>query len=235
MINQIEEKLSQANDLRESEQYSESAKLYTECLLELVQTGDPEGLIHCLGGQSLIYKILLRQIDTPIYRHLTQAFAKEAFDIAEQNQQLHGRVLSIAYSSYADSLLMGEKFAEALHLFEKSLSVSTADVPEKGRLKSHIGGIKYILGDKEVGIDLIKEALADIRTGDMSAYAIRVWETGALNGLAKIYAKEDNLDEAKKLAEESLQIATEHNLSIRKREVEEIISKLSSGETDFSL
>ena len=235
MDTQIEHKLSKANDLRESENYGESAKLYTECLIELLKKSDPEGLIHCLSGQSLIYKIQARQNSLPVYRHLAIAFAKESFAIAEKNQNLDGRVLSTAYSSYADALLMDENFAESLPIFEKSLSVSTAAVPEKGRLKAHIGSVKHILGDKEEGISLIKEALTDIRTGDLSTYPIRVWETGALNVLAKIMAKEANLDEAKKLASESLQIATEHNLSIRKREVEEIIAKLSSGKTDFSI
>jgi len=235
MDTQIEHKLSKANGLRESENYGESAKLYTECLIELLKKSDPEGLIHCLSGQSLIYKIQARQNSLPVYRHLAIAFAKESFAIAEKNQNLDGRVLSTAYSSYADALLMDENFAESLPIFEKSLSVSTAAVPEKGRLKAHIGSVKYILGDKEEGISLIKEALTDIRTGDLSTYPIRVWETGALNVLAKIMAKEANLDEAKKLASESLQIATEHNLSIRKREVKEIIAKLSSGKTDFSI
>jgi len=235
MDTQIEHKLSKANDLRESENYGESAKLYTECLIELLKKSDPEGLIHCLSGQSLIYKIQARQNSLPVYRHLTIAFAKESFAIAEKNQNLDGRVLSTAYSSYADALLMDENFAESLPIFEKSLSVSTAAVPEKGRLKAHIGSVKYVLGNKEEGIGLVKEALTDIRTGDLSTYPIRVWETGALNVLAKIMAKEGNLDEAKKLASESLQIATEHNLSIRKREVEEIIAKLSSGKTDFSI
>jgi tetratricopeptide (TPR) repeat protein len=232
---QMEQKLAKANDLREAEQYGESSKLYTECLIELININDVEGLIHCLSGQSLIYKILVHQNNHQAYRHLAQAFAKESFDIAEQNQDLNGRVLSIAYSSYADTLLSDGKVAESLPLFEKSLSITTADIPEKGRLKAHIGGIKYMLGEKETGINLIKEALTDIRTGDLSTYTIRVWETGALNGLAKINAKEGNLDEAKKLANESLQIATDHNLSIRKREVEEIIAKLSSGKMDFSI
>lgn len=235
MNTQIEQKLESANNLRESENYGESVKLYTECLIELLKTNDSEGLIHCLSGQSLIYKIQARQNNLPIYRHLTIAFAKESFAIAEENQDLDGRVLSIAYSSYADALLMDENFAASLPIFEKSLSVSTAAIPEKGRLKAHIGIIKYVLGDKEEGITLIKEALIDIRTGDLFTYPIRVWETGALNGFAKIMAKEGNLDEAKKLANESLRIATEHNLSIRKREVEEIIAKLSFGKTDFSL
>lgn len=231
----MEQKLVQANTLREQEQFSESAKLYTECLQELIKINDSEGLIHCLSGQSFIYKIIIRSNNNPIYHHLAQAFAKEAFDIAEQNQDLNGRVRSIAFSSYADTLLIDEKYSAALPLFEKSLAISTADIPEKGRLKAHIGMLKHILGEKEVGITLIKEGLSDIRTGDLSTYAIRVWETGALNSLAKIFAKEGNVAEAKKIAEESLQIATDHNLSIRKREVEDILEKISSGNTNFSL
>lgn len=232
----MEQMLAKANDLRESEAYGEFAKLYTDCLLELLKINDPEGLVHCLGGQSLIYKIKARETDKPIFHHLASSFAKEAYEVGEANKdKINGRELSIAYSSYADTLLSDKKIDEALPLFQKALEVSTAGIPERGRLKAHIGGIKYFLGEKEIGINLIKEALADIRTGDPSVSTFRIWETGALNGLATIYAKEGNIDEAKKLAQESLKIATEYNLPIRKKEIEEIISKISIGDTDFSV
>jgi tetratricopeptide (TPR) repeat protein len=236
MNEQIEKKLSQANTLREEEKYSESAKLYTDCLIELIPSGDPGQLIHCLAGQSLIYKILTRKDSNHIYQNLTIAFGKEAYEVGEANKDhLDGITLSTAYMAYADALLMDEKISESLPFFEKALLISTAHPSEKGRIKAHIGGVKYILGDKVYGINLIKEALADIRTGDLTTYPVRVWETGALNGLAKIMAKEGHFEEAKQFATESLQIATDHNLSIRKREVEEIISMLTSEKTNFSL
>ena len=56
----MEKRLSEANDLREAEKYGDSAKAYTERLIDLIKNGDQTGLIHCLGGQSLIYKILIR-------------------------------------------------------------------------------------------------------------------------------------------------------------------------------
>jgi len=236
MNSAMEEKLAVANDLREKEQYGEAAKIYTECLMELVKINDPEGLIHCLGGQSLIYKILSRQSRDRTYKNLTLSFAAEAYRIGIENSHtIDGRVLSIAYSSYGDALLMDGRFPEAFPLFQKSLEVSTAGVPEKGRLKAHIGGIKYVLGRKEEGIKEIEEALSDIRTGDMETYAIRVWETGALNGLAKIYALEGQKEKAAQIITESLQIALDHKLTIREREAQEIQAKISSGSKDFSL
>lgn len=236
MNDQIEKKLVLANDLREQEQYSESVELYTESLMELIPDGSPSQIIHCLDGQSLIYKILARKDNHPVYRHLAIAYANEAFTLAEENKNnLENNALSTSYMGYADALLMDGRAQESLSYFEKAYETSTADTPEKGRIKGHIGGVKYVLGEKEIGLNTIKEALADIRTGDLSSYPVRVWETGVLNGLAKIYAKEGNLEEAKKVSQESLQIVTEHNLSIRKREVEEIIAKLSSGKTDFSI
>lgn len=236
MNEQIEQKLGQANTLREQEQYSESIKIYTECLLELIPEGDPGQLVHCLAGQSLVYKILSRKEDSPIYRNLTLAFGKEAYDIGIANKDsLDGATISVAFMAYADALFMDGKTAESLPIFEAALEVSTASVTEKARVKTHIGEAKYILGSKEEGITLIKESLADIRTGDFNDYSVRVWETGALNTLVKVLAKEGNLDEAQKYAAESLQIATDHNLSIRKREAKENLSILSSGKTNFSL
>ncbi|HOX96165.1 MAG TPA: hypothetical protein PLI45_02185 [Candidatus Woesebacteria bacterium] len=236
MNEQIEQKLGQANTLREQEQYSESAKLFTECLLELIPSGDPQQLVHCLAGHSLIYKILSRKEDSHVYRNLTTAFGKEAYAIGEANKDsLEGATLSVAYMAYADALFMDGKTAESLPVFEAALDVSTSSIPEKGRIKTHIGEAKYVLGSKEEGIALIKESLQDIRTGDLTDYSVRVWETGALNTLVKVLAKEGNLEDAQKLASESLQISTANNLSIRKREVEEIISKLTFGNTDFSI
>jgi len=233
---QDEQKLSKANELREAEKFGDSSKEYTESLITLIDKQDYSGLIHCLGGQSLIYKILSRKDSAQIYRNLTIAFAKEAISVLEQHQeQIDPHAQSIALSSYADALLMDNKPQEALPYFEKSLSISPAPDPEKGRLKCHIGTVKYLLGDKQQGFELVQEGLAMIRTGDMNDYAVRVWETGALNNLARYYALEKDLQKAKEIIGESLKIATEHNLSIRKREAEDIIQKLADNRTDFSL
>ncbi|EKD99878.1 MAG: hypothetical protein ACD_22C00148G0004 [uncultured bacterium] len=236
MTKEMEERLNSANTLREEEKYGESSKLYTECLLELIKLNDAEGLIHALGGQSLIYKIQSRKENSLVYRNLTIAFAKEVNRIAEENKnKLDGRTLSIAYRSWADAILMDERPKEALPIFEKSFAVSTASVCEKGSVKAHIGGIKYLIGEKEEGKRIILEALADIRTGDMDAYAPRVWETGCLNGLAKMYALEGDKELALKTINEAIQIDKDHNLTIRLRESQEILDKINKGENNFSL
>src|SRR5258706_14422172 len=114
----MEERLSKANDFREKEQFGEAAKEYTNCLPDLLSTNDFDGLIHCLCGQSLIYKILARKESYSIYRHLTLSFAKEALSIADQHKEkLDGRTISIAYSSYGDALLMDHQIKEALPYF----------------------------------------------------------------------------------------------------------------------
>lgn len=232
----MEQKLAKANQLRESEQYGESAKLYTECLLELQQKDDPQGMIHCLGGQSLIYKIKARENSDPLFRRLTSSFAREAYLVGQTNKsRLDGRTLSIAYSTYASALLVEEKFAESLAIFEESFAVSTADKPEKGRLKAHIGGLKYRLGEREVGLNLLNEALADIRTGDLSDKTIRTWETGAMHELAKIYASSGDRAKAEEIATEALAIASSHDLPIRKREAENLLKQITSGDNIFSL
>jgi tetratricopeptide (TPR) repeat protein len=232
----MEKRLATANDLREAEKYGESAKTYTECLIDLIRSDDPVGLIHCLGGQSLIYKNLLTTIDSPVYHYLLVSFAKEALEIAKAHKEnLDGRTISIAFSVYGDALLVNGAPGEALPYFEKSLAVSTAGTPEKGRLKAHIGGIQYLLGEKQKGISTINEALADIRTGEMNSSAVRTWETGVLNNLAKIYALEGKKDMALDHVNQSLKISVNHNLPIRKREAEKIIEKISFGRTDFSI
>lgn len=231
----MEERLSHANDLREKEQYGDSSKEYTQCLIDLVSQNDPVGLIHCLGGQSLIYKNLLTVKDSPLYRQLVLHFAKEGLTVADQNPTLDGKILAVAYRCFGDALAVNRDFSGALPYFEKALDITTVGLPEKGYLKTHIGGLQYQLGEKEKGLATIDQGLADIRTGDMNAYAIRVWETGALNGLSKIYALEGQKEKALGLINESLKISTDHNLSIRKREAEEILDKISNDKTDYSV
>lgn len=236
MNKEMEARLVKANDLREQEKYGESAKEYTECLLELVSENDSEGLVHFLGGYSLIYKIQARKDSSVIWQNLTLAYAGECYRIAKENKnKLDGRTLSIAYRAWADALLMSGRTEESLPVFEESYRVSTADLCEKGSVKAHIGGVKYLLGQKEEGKRIVFEALADIRTGDMSQYAPRVWETGCLNGLAKFYALEGNKDEALRLINESIDIARSYNLPIRLREAEEIKKKIETDQNDFGV
>jgi len=232
----MEEKLAKANDLREKEQFGESIKLYTDCLTDLISLRDWEGMVHSFGGTSYIYKILAGQKNNKHCKSLCAAFALEAYTVGQEHQnEISKQALSISHSVYGDSLILLGKNAEALEIFQKAYDVSPAELPEKGRLKAHIGGIHYQLGDKTNGIKLIEEALADIRTGDLSAYHIRVWETGCLNKLAIAASWDGNQEKALQIANESLQISLEHKLSIRQKEVEEIISKINKGETDFSL
>lgn len=232
----MEERLNKANDLREEEKYGESAKEYTECLLELTKINDAEGLIHALGGMSLVYKHQISKTSLSVYKNLNLAFALEGYKIAEENKEtLGGYILSIAYRCYGDALLMNGKTGVSLEYFEKAFEVSTADRCERGNLKAHIGGIKYKMGEKEKGLEMVKEALVDIRTGDMNAYAPRVWETGCLNKLAIAEILANNKEEALSYVNESIKIAKEHNLAIRLREAEEILAKINSGEMNFAV
>ena len=229
---QMEERLAVANTLREQEKFSESAARYTDCLIDLADTQDWQGLIHCLGGQSLIYKILSSRNGSPVYNALTISFAKEAYEIAEQNKDiLDGNTLAVAYRVYGDALLTVGDTESALPLFQNAYNISIAGIAEKGMLKAHIGGIKYLLGDKPEGIMTIKEALEEIRQGDMADYTVRVWETGALNKLAQMYSEEGDFPLALSYVEEALSIAKNHSLTIREKESQKLFDKISSGQT----
>lgn len=235
MTKEMEERLSRANTLREEEKYGESAGEYTNCLLECLKEKDYEGLVHAFGGMSLVFKHQIGKGGEP-FKRLTLAYAYESYKVAEDNKdKISPYILAIGYRCYGDGLLMSGKVEESVVYFEKAFEVSTADRCEKGNLKAHIGGIKYKLGQKEQGIKEIKEALEDIRTGDMNTYAPRVWETGCLNKLAIASALDNNKDEALGYIKESIQISKDHNLSIRLREAEEILEKINSGRTDFGV
>ena len=236
MTKEMEDRLGKANTLREEEKYGDSAKGYTECLFECVSTSDFEGMVHALGGMSLVFKHQIGKGESEIFKRLTLAYALESYKVAEEHKdKVSPYILSIAYRVYGDGLLMSGKMDEALVYFEKAFEVSPADRCEKGNLKAHIGGIMYKMGKKEEGVNVVLEALEDIRTGDMSQYAPRVWETGCLNKLAIASALDSKKDEALKYVKESVEIAKTHNLTIRLREAEEILKKIEEGRTDFGV
>jgi hypothetical protein len=81
----------------------------------------------------------------------------------------------------------------------------------------------------------MEAALLDVRTGDMASPAVRTWETGILNGLAKAYAMSGNMDKSISLAQESLSISTQFNLPIRIEETTKIVDQLSKGDNKFEL
>ena len=231
----MEERLNKANTLREEEKYGESAKEDTETLIDCVKIDDFEGMVHALGGMSLVFK---HQIGSggELFKRLTLAYAYESYKVAEENKErINPYIVAIGYRCYGDGLLMSGKVQESVEYFEKALEVTTADRCEKGNLKAHIGGIKYKLGKKEEGIKEIKEALVDIRTGDMNTYAPRVWETGCLNKLAIASVLENDKAEDLVRIKESVEIARTHNLTIRLREAEEILKKIEEGRTDFEV
>jgi len=229
---QMEERLSRANQLREDEKYDESMREYTAALVDLVDTGDWQGLIHCLGGQTLIYKILAGKSNSPVYKGLMLSFAKETYEIAEQyKDELDGYILGIAYRVYGDALHTVGESEDALVQFQNALSITSADIPEKGMLKAHIGDIKYSLGEKEVAISLLSEAISDIKSGDQNSYNILVWETGALNKLANIYSKEGEMQKALTCVQEALAISKSRKLPIREKESQKLFDKISSGQT----
>lgn len=232
----MEKRLADANDLRESENYGESAKAYTDCLIDLVADNDITGLIHCLGGQSLIYKILYNETKSVIYSTLSLSFAKASYEVAEHSSdKLDGKIVAVAYRCYGGALLINGEPQEALHLFEKAIVISDPEDAERGYLNTSIGVIKYQLGESERGKQIINEALVDIRKGDTTSYHVRVWETGALIALTKIYSLEGSREKALETIQTAVDIATKYNLPIRKREAEEILKKISSGQTNFSI
>ncbi len=231
---QTEEKLLLANSLREQEKFSDSIKLYFEALSEAVEVQDFSSQVHALDGISLIYKIKGRETRDQSYKDLSSAYAKVALQLIENYpEHIDVRTQSIALSTLADTILLDRKYSQALPYFEKALSITNASTPEKGRLRAHIGAIKYLTGQKATGIQEINDGLIDIRSGDLSQSSIRTWETGVINALAKIYSIDGDKVKALQFAEESLKISTEHNLPIRKKEAEDIVSKINSGNIDF--
>ncbi len=231
-----EEQLTAAYKLMDDGNTGESIKLYFGCLLTNTKDSDPVALVHALAGISTNFKILIRTSTTNIYKNLTVAYALESYKVAEENKdKIDNETLSVAYKAWADALMMSGRTKEALPVFEQAYEVSVKGSPAKLSSKAHIGGVKYLLGQKEEGKKVVEEVLKDIRTIDVDNHSIRILETGCLNGLAKMYALDGNKELALKTIEESIVVASKYQLPVRLREAEEIKDKIISGVVEFDL
>lgn len=232
----MEEQLTAAYKLTDDGNTGESIKLYFGCLLTTTKDSDPVALVHALAGISTNFKILIRTSDSNIYKNLTVAYALESYKVAEENKDgIDNETLSVAYKSWADSLMMSGKTKEALSVFEQAYGVAVEGSSAAASIKAHIGGIKYLLGLKEEGVKIIGEVLKNLREGDMNSHSVRILETGCLNALAKIYAIEGDRELALKKIDESIVVANECHLPVRLREAEEIKKRIESGVVDFDL
>ena len=231
-----EEQLATAYKLMDDGNTGESIKLYFDCLLTITEDDDPVALVHILAGISTNFKILIRTSSSEIYKNLTLVYSEESYKVAERNKgRVDNETLSVSYKAWADALMMAGRTEEALPVFEQAYEVSVKGSPAMASIKAHIGGVKYLLGNKEEGIEIVERVLKDIRTGDMSNHSIRILETGCLNALAKIHAIEGRKELALKIISESIAVANERRLLVRLREAEEIKNKIELGVDEFDL
>ncbi len=232
----MEEQLTAAYKLMDDGNTGESIKLYFDCLLTITKDSDPVALVHALAGISTNFKILIRTSDSKIYKNMTVAYALESYKVAEESKdKIDNETLSVAYKAWADALMMGGRTKEALSVFEQAYGVAVKGSSAMASIKAHIGGIKYLLGQKEEGIKTVEEVLKEIRMSDVDNHSIRILETGCLNGLAKIHAIEGDRESALKRIGESIVVANECHLPVRLREAEEIKERIESGFVDFDL
>lgn len=232
-IEEIDALLVRANSLREAEEYTESIKLYSDVLVEIINQNFFPQLVHTVGGLCLTYRLLFRKHKSLLFINIASVYGRQLEEICASHTELDGRVRSIALSTFADVLIETKSFAAARDLYQQSLDATTANVQEKGRLKVHLGSLTYLSGNKPKGLSLVEEGLSDIRSLPVDHYAAFVWETGALNTKAKLLSLEGDITNALKFADESLQIAKNNKLTIREREIVELIEKIKSNKLDF--
>ena len=104
MTKEMEDRLNWANTLREQEKYGDSAKAYTECLIDCLKEDDVEGLVHAYGGMSLVMKHQISKGGDALKR-LTLAYAYESYKVVEENgSRVSPYIQSIGYRCYGDGL-----------------------------------------------------------------------------------------------------------------------------------
>lgn len=227
--NSFAETVKQIIQLKETEKFTEAIALSTDLYRQAIEAKDYYFAVQALHHQGTAWKILARQTKEPSYARLSWLFFKEAEKLADEGN-LPIEEKAVAKFLLGQSEILLENYQSAVEMFEDALTVlqkSDRSQSQKGDFKKHLGEALCLAGKTEEGLNLIKEALHEIRTFDgPDNFTNHVWETGALLALAK-FTKDLDLSQAQKYANEALQIAEKENLPIRRKEAETIINDLS--------
>lgn len=225
------EAVKQIIQAKESEKFTEAIALSTDLYRQAIKVKDYYFAVQALHHQGTTWKILARQTKEPSYARLSWLFFKEAEKLADEGN-LPIEEKAVAKFLLGQSEILLENYQEAVRLFENAVEIiqkSDRSQSQKGDFKKHLGEAVCLTGETGKGLELIKEALVEIRTFDgPDNFTNHVWETGALLALAK-FTKGSDLPQAQAYAQEALEISTKENLPIRQKEAQSMLSELDSA------
>lgn len=218
---------TQVEHSREREQdFLKSLKLAEEAIIAYQEDKDYRGVSEVLQSRSSTYKHLYQKTKDEVYLTLAKHDALSGIEIAESLDDKSG--LAMVYRGMGKILEQMKDWSEMKKYFEKAIEAFKTNPPKENNrpavlsdMKAHLAFGMYMSGNKS-GLDLMKEAIAELTDSDEWKYNRDVWLSGAHMRAAEML-REDNLD----LAKEHLQKAKEiidgnPELVLRKEQWEEL-------------
>jgi len=205
---------------REEHNFEEAEKLLNEAKDIFEREGDWFNVTECLNHLAYNKKTQAQNMLTEGY-----ALASESLKIAKE-KGTKNVFANRAMLSLSDALGVYE---EAINYAKETLE-TFGEIADRADILSHIATLELRAGDKEKAKETIEEAdsLLEKTWDESKAPHIYIWKTRLLGAKALIEYDLGNIEVAKKLAEDGLQLAKEKELKTRVKQLEHLVNFLSS-------
>lgn len=224
---------SEAEHAREKERnFSKSLHLLDEAVDLYLSEGDPRGASEALQSKANAYSHLYQQTNDPLYLILAKHSSMAGVEIAESLEDK--TALSMAYRGLAKTLEESAEWEQAAEYFSKALAAFDQNPPPENNrpavradMKAHLAHAKYMSGDKQNGISMMEEAIAELNAADEDKYNKDVWLSGAHMRAASMLHVDDLEQSSAHMQSAKQIIDTNPELELRAKQWEMLQQKLS--------
>ena len=219
----------QAEELREQDRLDEALDVLDLALNDYEENKNYEGFIQALQSRVLTFKHLFLLRNDQVFLDQAISDAREALAIAQEKKIKS--MLGSCYFRLGEISMLSKNFQEAGDYYNLALENFSGTNCEKGDYRYHLGEALYKGGEKEKGVMLLEQGLAEIQNNrqEVESFLADVWESGCLMKLAEVNYKENNLPEAAKLLAEADKIINlNKKLVIRHRQFKELEKRLNA-------
>lgn len=216
----VKKYIVEAAQLREEGKYVEGEGKMLLAYNRAMELKNPALAVEAGNNLSIQYRLTAGRLNRQGKTAEALVYSQKSLDIFETLQQRgwFSERDPINARSYAHALLYAGKVKEALPALEKSYQLQT-DPAAQGDELVHKAAALYSQNRNEEARIAVEEGIKLIENNNGS----KVWLSFGLMTKASIMSRLGTIDEAKKLLEQAATIVREHNLIVRKEELEYLL------------
>ena len=213
-----------AEQLRESEKFSEALRLYDEVMVACIETKDYKRIVEVLQGKMLTYKHLYLNTKKDFYYLLGKGSAKTALTMAKKHKMIG---IANCYFRMGEMELAARKINEAEKYFKEAVKRKDKNEAEWGDFIYHLGEVMCELGKKKQGLRKMKRGMKhiDMFEGKMDDYVFKVWKSGVLMKIAKV----DDKNRKKYMKKAKKIVFGDERLIIRRKQFSKLAEEMEKA------